>query len=1315
MSGALALSLTACGDDIINVENETTFTTVESIDDLECNKDNDGIVAFESSTKKMYSCADGEWSIISASEAIDYRCKANALKDSTGYEIICDGEKIATITNGTDGKNGKNGTNGGDGKDGEDGKNGTNGKNGKNGTSAKDVNVDSLTTVISDTLTKELVDSLSCQVKDNWTDSSASLVYVTITCGDGEKTIELPTLIPSKNLSNVYKRTVVFKFPASFSEIPGTITSTAGFIPRRVQSSNDIILSENLQRIQLFDFSNYDYETEVPESNLAELTVMELDDKALQTGKNFIFDMATLNTPKKAIVIDTLSRCSIYSGYCDYSSTSDTNYVVEQIVFTGEMKVTNLISPVVQLRVTLNGLKAVAYSSNDAPIALNAIVDLSSEDTIVVNFLTDYKAARVSNLIENGSDFEKATKQANKELASALGLAEDHSMFEVQASNDTMAIHEFYITKMWPIILADLGNEDLYVEYYSYPTVLFDYNQAYTTFRNSFAQNGNLDNAENLTMHEAYSSSSYSTKTVSAYFIDLLAYFHIKTTTNNLDLEFLQKGLKKTYDLPKCDQSRSEKPYFLTTKKDGYFEAFYCDGETELWTPYYYSDLWSRDDFKKSVLSECSEATEDDMDTLITKNDTIIYICQYSQSYETYDWFNYYSGSDDYSECNKENVGKYTSNGVGSGAEHYKCVYNAETNEYADEWVSPVEYQTGVVCNKEAKDTIVKAISQDDGEEYWAQCQENDGEFEWNSLSYKEIAEKALGKCSENNDGIFNKVELHPGYISTVVCENGEWRPTKDFETVAGICNEKAYEKNELVKVDIGKMEKGLLHTMMGYIVCTQDDDEYFWRKATYNEKNVGKPCTSKNSDEVIEKNGEKKVCTEKDWANYDAEHYCNAHHTDLPEGDAKPNCASSTYNADCVFEGEHYAHNKNEDTWDDVKTVCSESYNSCEASSEDNSDDCRYLEYFAQEQTYKCDYKKGEWVQPKDEQEECNRQAESIEVIFPDDLNGKTIFEALKEDPTKFICYAERQEQYRYISTDDGKTYSWVKYVRPEDWCKDKVGECAANNDFYGKNCKYPFDNNNYICAKNVESQDEIAWVEETVATFCNINGEVIDPDADSEMQDMIEFCKYKCSYKNETYVSQSGYTWMTANEYCTKYSTNHEGSSNNPHYYCNYVEYPKTFANYTSTDGKNWTKATDVQEYCNFIYSDETAYDGEMKECHFEGQTYYQAIENATATIGGKSETITKGAWYNKTYSNPTYYCGECKFTGDPDDCFDNNECTTSPSETSTCDANPFNKYDYRCTASADKRCLEEDEGSGDCLKYGDIEVTAYWEEEH
>ena len=118
--------LSACGDTVENI-NQTGMEVVSEAKDLpKCTDGNEGDIAFVKKDNSMRACVDGEW-IASTSEGsspADFSCKTEELKDKSGLKIVCNGDSIGVVLNGSDGKEGKPGEKGADGKDGEDGEDG---------------------------------------------------------------------------------------------------------------------------------------------------------------------------------------------------------------------------------------------------------------------------------------------------------------------------------------------------------------------------------------------------------------------------------------------------------------------------------------------------------------------------------------------------------------------------------------------------------------------------------------------------------------------------------------------------------------------------------------------------------------------------------------------------------------------------------------------------------------------------------------------------------------------------------------------------------------------------------------------------------------------------------------------------------------------------------------------------------------------------------------------------------------------------------------------------------------------------------------
>ena len=113
-----ALSLfVACGDDIENTTiNQTGVELFDSSEDLpECTDKNESDLVFVRGETSARICVDGEWiAMASDGSDVDFSCKTVELKDKSGLKIVCNGDSIGVVLNGSDGKDGKAGE---DGKD----------------------------------------------------------------------------------------------------------------------------------------------------------------------------------------------------------------------------------------------------------------------------------------------------------------------------------------------------------------------------------------------------------------------------------------------------------------------------------------------------------------------------------------------------------------------------------------------------------------------------------------------------------------------------------------------------------------------------------------------------------------------------------------------------------------------------------------------------------------------------------------------------------------------------------------------------------------------------------------------------------------------------------------------------------------------------------------------------------------------------------------------------------------------------------------------------------------------------------------------
>lgn len=104
-----------CGDENTTNINETVGISQLAKDESfpECSNDNAGEMLFAADSGKVYYCADGSWSTLNGTDGVAGSvCIAEALKDSSGYTIICDGDTVGTLKNGAAGADGKNGEDG---------------------------------------------------------------------------------------------------------------------------------------------------------------------------------------------------------------------------------------------------------------------------------------------------------------------------------------------------------------------------------------------------------------------------------------------------------------------------------------------------------------------------------------------------------------------------------------------------------------------------------------------------------------------------------------------------------------------------------------------------------------------------------------------------------------------------------------------------------------------------------------------------------------------------------------------------------------------------------------------------------------------------------------------------------------------------------------------------------------------------------------------------------------------------------------------------------------------------------------------------
>ena len=135
--------LFACGDDasaesVVDIADEKMLVVSDVSELPDCSSENEGQEALVKGELSPRICIDGEWFLTYADSIgnSDFSCKAERLSDGSGLKIICNGDSIGVVLNGSNGAMGLQGVQGekGDkGKKGNVGKQGVQGEKGDKG------------------------------------------------------------------------------------------------------------------------------------------------------------------------------------------------------------------------------------------------------------------------------------------------------------------------------------------------------------------------------------------------------------------------------------------------------------------------------------------------------------------------------------------------------------------------------------------------------------------------------------------------------------------------------------------------------------------------------------------------------------------------------------------------------------------------------------------------------------------------------------------------------------------------------------------------------------------------------------------------------------------------------------------------------------------------------------------------------------------------------------------------------------------------------------------------------------------------------
>ena len=639
----------------------------------------------------------------------------------------------------------------------------------------------------------------------------------------------------SENLSTEYRGTLLFRFPilknASKQINKGPYPTTLD--------------AEELRTVP---------------AGIAEVTFMELDKNFKPTGKTFIYDLSSTANNSYSIIYDNKAD--------DFNVMNYWYRFNKHVVLNGDYSITNLESPYVQIRLSAD---LTSSSQNTKTVVLNTIVDLSASDTVVFNFLSDYKAARVKNLLSKGKiSFEKAQKQANNELAAFFGLGEDEKPFEANTMANPSAA-EYLAENLWVSVLFNNPNFNDRPEF-AYST------QWYETFKKAFAESGNFSEPQTVTLNdyrvERNSSDPYFQDIlleVKALMIDVMLNLELRESridayglSNASDLDesilsfdFIQKNLIKEYKLPEVGNS---KMIYLGNDGNGYYRYF-------LWSTSTSGGLWNvvfrgGEPYAHQVQSEmkaglygipsCDEANNgrvikfpvrgsEDIArdySYIDEDKNVPYVCDGSS------W-----KIDERVECHES--GEYVAGYTASGRryDYYRCAENGD-GELEERLVSNYEYILKTPCTSALQDSL-KTIELRNGEymktEYLV-CSNG----EWERLEYVydpvEIANYKFGKTCTNGE-TRNVTSAEQLRNSTVICDGGSWRQIRSYEAELGMCNEERM-KNDPLATSKGQLKK-CNNLLRSY------DSKYYWVTAYNLDTNETiKACTYDRLN-IVEKVGD--------------------------------------------------------------------------------------------------------------------------------------------------------------------------------------------------------------------------------------------------------------------------------------------------------------------------------------------------------------------------------------------------------------------------------------------------------------------------
>ena len=120
--------LSACSEDLEQITNSDRIMAQSYEELVECNASNEGKLAYVKDSGAVYLCSDSVWKEMYTTEVNEAdgkdgqntSCTISAIKDGSGYDVLCGGKKVGQLLSAENGKKGDNGAKGDKGADGTD-------------------------------------------------------------------------------------------------------------------------------------------------------------------------------------------------------------------------------------------------------------------------------------------------------------------------------------------------------------------------------------------------------------------------------------------------------------------------------------------------------------------------------------------------------------------------------------------------------------------------------------------------------------------------------------------------------------------------------------------------------------------------------------------------------------------------------------------------------------------------------------------------------------------------------------------------------------------------------------------------------------------------------------------------------------------------------------------------------------------------------------------------------------------------------------------------------------------------------------------